>query len=473
MDRHMTNTTNRQAATASRYRLGALVASALLIGVSAVGACSSSSDSAGPGATDGAAPDAGVADALDDTNVVSGGNHDGGSDGALADGALAPVVIKGQLVAVDGSPLAARVIQINAAPTITTDGTGHFSATVASVPYTITAVANPSNTFVRFENVTTTHPVVVAPSYGANPMQATVPATATGEAGGLYTWFIAHPSCTGGGSCGDENDGNGTTASLRPSWYGTTTQSNVPIIALATDPNASNTPKAYGKASVTFSPGDTVPVPIPMQAIGSLTASGTVSAPAGFAVAEKDVGLLVGPRTIPFVSLTQFFYASDKSATSSFSFPVPDVADPIVSISASASSAGASTFASVVDKASVLAAKPIALTLPQVPTVVAPSAGDKVVVGTKFSWSPVSGCVYVSYFTGSSFAGAVITDTPSHTLPDLSAFGVTPSAGTDVGWFLSTRCHVTSVDAVLVAPTQAQGLFSYSSPPSTLLTFGP
>lgn len=313
-------------------------------------------------------------------------------------------VVSGTLVDACLAPVSSAIIWVRGKGTTITDGSGHFEFRGVTQPYDIgyiaPAFANPM--LVRiFQGVTRTDVRLQLPELGA-----TRAGDLTGNLSGsavafpspsdrISTIFFSAPEDLGTSHqltesayliqpnwCGPQTE-TGTLHALQWTWTPGSGDGHLPI------PTAYN---GYGRLENVTVVNDTVLTgfDIEMSSIPATRLSGTITAPPGYAISSKIVGLQVG-RTIALPDLVD-----DGSPDQSFDYLVPDIDGTSFSLEVSASSAPGGPI-SKASRRGIAPGTPLSLALRPPPTLHAPVPGENFVdLGSQtFAWSPFTGGLHL------------------------------------------------------------------------------
>jgi hypothetical protein len=231
-------------------------------------------------------------------------------------------------------------------------------------------------------------------------------------------------------------------------WYGPSSLT-AKLRALSWDVDASGAVSAYrgfAERDVGLNSGQAqVNVNLALSAVGEATVSGSVSAPSGFAVAERQLEIVFfdPPASIPIWS------SSDAVVSSSFSHRVPTISGAHLAAYASAASiTGEITAGARVVPAS--AASGIVIELPPAPSLGEPAdAATDVSPGSSLSWSPVPRATYLVLADPASGGPSLfaVTDRPSFRIPDLSELGAGLQPNTSHEWRVFAMAPCASSDS--------------------------
>jgi len=254
------------------------------------------------------------------------------------------------------------------------------------------------------------------------------------------------------------HDQTSQSVSTSITWYGPMTSAGIAHALLYETSGTPALPTAYTAHSglpITLRASPDV-VPIPFSLAPQSIESGNVS------------GTIVGPNqnravraVLRFADATALELLSDFRAADSFSYLVPKLPDTSVALSAEdrANGRAQGITAAIIDD--VAPGKTVALTLPPVPTLIAPAANKAEVDGTTvFQWN---GDARVFLMCAESTFNydrvCVLTSNETALLPVMPASDFVPAANTGFIWYVETHDYYASVDE---AAGEAGYLSAYS-----------
>jgi Carboxypeptidase regulatory-like domain len=360
--------------------------------------------------------------------------------------------VNGMVVDIAGQPVSGETVFISAAsfnqPAVT-DTNGAFSIPDVPTPYNATVID--SAEAVQYQGLTRADPSLTAFFFLLDNRTAIISGTFSGgsfpEMAGYNTQFIfASPQTIT--SLGEPDSGS-YTSTVR--WPGPATTTGT-LYALQVHSDALGLPldyPGYGSLSgVTLQ--DTGNLGGQNVALSPVTAgliSGTVTAPAGYAVVFKSLSLEV-------TSGITLSLITDSDASATFSYVTPDIANTTLLVSAAAASA-AGEFSVALKAGQSANGSGIVLNIPAAPTLTTPAnLATGVTASTPFSWSTFPGGVYefqASSTSGPPFTYFVITAATTTALADFGSAGVPVPASTQYSWSVIGLAPVSSIDLLTAA----------------------
>jgi Carboxypeptidase regulatory-like domain len=371
--------------------------------------------------------------------------------------------LTGKVVDLNGQPSAGQQVIISSGSfkqTVVSDANGAFSVPKVPSPYTATIV-NVDNLYaVAYEGLTRADPTLSDLYYGTVNRRASLSGQLTGgmypEPEGSDTVLVfASPETqqsvmyANSGSFGSDIQWSGppsTTGTL----YALQAQRSDPPPAPPVGYSGFGALSGLQLADQGTLGGQT----LGLAAVTTGTLSGTITAPAGYDVNFKSVGLFVETNVaLPVLA--------DFAADMGFSYNVPSVPNTSLGIQASA----AETFGNYtgLQKTGLAAgASGLALVLPPPPALALPVSGATgVSVSTPFSWSAYEGGIHLAFFYGQDDGTpsyAVVTASATATIPDLASAGLPLPTSEAYGWYVIGLAPLAGVDA-LAGPASITGLF--------------
>ncbi len=380
-------------------------------------------------------------------------------DSDSSTGASGVITVTGKVIAFSGLPVANTAVVVSGRPSTTTDANGMFTVTDVTTPYDVTAILSTSKTAMVYKGLTRSDPTIYfTGSVVAPPNSATVSGTISGGVG--YPLPASHNSraifiATDVAGYASPNPATGA-YSLGVFWNGAATITGT-LHALQFQFDASGMPvafKGYGtKANVALTGGGTFASQnVALSAITGSTVSGSIVVPAGLTLGTKTLNIALNDAgDVPI--------GSEATASTSFSYAVPEIAGATVVLTASGSSA--SLGQSSLSKRTTAGTSGLTLTLlapPQHSLPVASATG--ITTTTPFTWTPVPGGTYILYINGG--AGDpnyyIVTTSPTATIPDLTAQGLSLPSNKAYSWTIYSFGPFADMNAV----TGPKGLFPQS-----------
>jgi hypothetical protein len=179
---------------------------------------------------------------------------------------------------------------------------------------------------------------------------------------------------------------------------------------------------------------------------GSL--SGTVTLPAGYVVTAKALSAVFATSLAPLWKLF-----SDYTNAASFAYVTPDLAG--VSFSLEAEAQAGDAFATATKGGMSFNATGVSVVVPAAPVLGGLADGATGVgVGTRLSWSRMSGAMYLLRMTPSAGQGAqyyLFTGDTTATIPDLTSLGLRLTPGTEYEWGVTGVAPFANLDSLALA----------------------
>lgn len=380
--------------------------------------------------------------------------------------------VQGTVVDLFREPIPGAQVTI-AGTTVTAGADGSFSIPGVTRPYLAIVTVPSKNEVHEFVDLDRVDPVLPLLDQTVTPPDgATVSGTLTGAGANTSTQLaevaFASPEAHGIGVLWQ---GDGPAFGPLPvTWSGPTTTQGT-LLALKWSVGATGLPDQYlglAEAPLTLGDGQSVPgADLSFQAVATSYLSGTITPPAGYSVAAKDLWLTAGPRTGMLLGIV-----SDSDDL--FTFATPQAGYPL-GVEAKATLGNAST---TLYRAGLQPNQVIDMTLPAPPVLGSPGTND-FGYATTFGWTPVAGTVSVLWLASSSGPSVfVYTDRSTASLPP-APFLVLP-ASTRYAWTVVGWGYYASMDAftdpsappgsfglaqdALVATAEPLGLFTSATP---------
>ena len=375
------------------------------------------------------------------------------------------ITVTGTLVDEYGTPIVSWDVLIPGHAFAPTDAQGRFSVTKVRQPYDLNVVI-PSGTnavleVLTYVGLTRQDPVIVTPPlpFSDAPRDAYFWGSLYGGAAwplpqNLQTSvYFESPDAQWVASAGYDH------YTLQPSWLGQANTSGS-LHALQWQFDAtSGVPLAYtgyGNTPMNLADGAYLEGPSVTMAttVPSGTMTGTVSVPSGFAVSRKTVRLGFLPPPLD----PAWGVIVDSANATSFSYVTPDLPGATFSIAARAI-APDSASSEIVKTGLSANATDVALAVPLPPTLESPpNAASDVLMTTKFSWSRVTGAVYlvaIRYASDALIYPAppsyyIFTTDTTVTLADFIPGPWSPYPGLPYVWEVRSWAPVSRVDDITV-----------------------
>jgi hypothetical protein len=328
----------------------------------------------------------------------------------------------------------------------TTDENGRFAIPRVAAEYDAVLVQESERYALLVRGATTRTLNLVGSGIG-NPNEAVVNGAIAGGAGvPLPAGHVAYVSFLSTGS--DEPKtravGNDGRYGQMPSWYGEQAVTGE-LVALALETDALNHPLSFdgfGSKPITLSSGrvfggsdgsDPATL-IELEAIDHRSLSGTLSAPDGY---RTTLNVYVGPFPTDYLEIPPGDFATVLPVAAG------ELPQYVVLGATRDSGEHVKVYVRVDQSAAVLD-----VSAPAAPELLAPD-DEAVDVDhrTTFAWTEVPDSVARVTFVLSDWVVEVVTVETSTNLPDLTAYGVPPLAGTDGRWRIQSTLAVDGVDA--------------------------
>ena len=360
------------------------------------------------------------------------------------------ITVTGKVITYYLLPMSNLPVVITGRPATTTDANGSFTVADVTVPYDVTVVA--SKLSITYRGLSRSDPTLENSfSSGVAPNTATVSGTISGGGGfpppANRTLSVSISSAEASASA-MLNLATGA-FSVTPTWAGAATITTI-LRALQWDKNAAGMPTTYvgygEKTGVAITSGGTFAGQnIAMTALSSQNISGTVTVPAALILGTKILSLA-------FPTNGSMSLGTESGTATAFTYVVPSITGTTLSVTAEASSGGATSLAG---KAGIApGTNAIALIIPDPTALSLPvNAAAGVTTTTPFSWTPRPSAVYVMVIGGAVNQPSymVITGGNSGTIPDLTALGLGLPKSTLYSWYVTTYGPFTNIDAAAAA----------------------
>jgi hypothetical protein len=352
-------------------------------------------------------------------------------------GSLTPITVAGKVIGANKQPVSGVPVLIAGIPSVNTDPNGNFSIANVGRPYTITVIDAANKQAILYRGLTRSDPTLIflgsnpgvkkvaslsgrifpASSYPEPATRKTLVGFVSSETGrtttatgatGLYTLSNAEwygPSTTTGTLHALQYDYN-TSTGLPTTYVGYGVRSGISLLDATSNPNGNDT----------------------MSVVGTTSMTGSVTAPAGYVISGKTVGMVLG-------NTAGLNLLSDNNPAASFTYAMPNITGATFRIGVIA--AKASTGTTLVWKANVAGnATGVTVTVPGAPELSLPiNAATNVSTSTPFSWSQYTGGVHLLIFNGGSKPSYyIVTSATSDSIPNLSSAGLGLPTSSAYSW---------------------------------------
>jgi hypothetical protein len=357
------------------------------------------------------------------------------------------ITLAGKIV--DGflRPIAGATVLVESQNALS-DSNGQFSIPNVTPPYDLTVVVmSPNKVGVLFQGLRRADPTILVPGGHAIPNSGNV----TGNVTAVYPLgTLTEKTVVAWGSpeipvLPPITEINNAPYTLNLSWVGPSSTTGT-VHALQWQLNANHLPSqytGYGTApGVTVSSSGTTNADVAMSALSASTISGSVSIPASFTIDSKSFA-------IDFGDGAEIALGSDNTPSASFSYPFPAVSGASATVRAQASLSGDASEIQLFGIAP--GTNNLALNVPTPSTATLPAdMAANVGTNTDFSWTPMSGTVYVLQVQGPSGAPSyyVITAATTARIPDLAPQGLGLPAASQYSWNVLAVGPWASVDEI-------------------------
>ena len=375
----------------------------------------------------------------------------GGSGGG---GPMPSITVEGKVV--DGvlRPIAGAAVKVGSQNAVS-DSNGQFSISNVTPPYDLTVtVMSPTKVGVLFQGLGRADPTILVPGVHASQNSGMV----SGNLTGVYPLgTISEKTVIAWGSpeipfLPPTTDVNTDPYTLDLTWVGpSSTTGTVHALQWQLDPNhLPTTYTGYGTTpSVTVTNSGTTNADVAMSAPSASTIAGSITVPASFTIASKSFA-------IAFPDRAGIALGFDSTPSASFTYPFPAVSGGTATVRAEASLSGDSSAIQLFGIAP--GTTNLALNLPTPSTAILPAdMAANVGTNTDFTWTSMSGTVYVLQIQGPSGAPSyyVITAATTARIPDLADQGLGLPAAGQYAWNVLAVGPWASVDEI-AGPTPNQ-----------------
>ncbi len=369
------------------------------------------------------------------------------------------ITVQGRVVDEYLQPLPSTYVLIAGHETVTTDANGYFSVTKVSAPYDL---------ILQIPDVGTRDLLIYHGLIRSDPLIVTPPMPFSTSFHSAYIWGSTY----GGGPLPDPPDrkssllfdspetqfvgsaGSGS-YSMQPQWLGPdSTDGLLHALQWQFDP-ASGLPTSYTGYGATplrlhkgdYHEGPAVTMSAPVVA-GSI--AGTINVPTGLSTTRKSL-LLRFRSSVP----ARWVIVTDSTPTNSFTYVTPNLQGATFSLAVRAT--GDSGYGEILKTGIGANAADVVMNVPSPAQLQTPADGAKnVVMSTAFSWSKVSGAVYlvaVWYGGGLDYVPAapnyyVFTTDTTVSLTKLVPQNYAPYRGTSYIWDVRSYGPFASVDDI-------------------------
>ena len=360
----------------------------------------------------------------------------------------ASITVTGKVLSYSGQPVAFLPVLVGSKVT-SSDANGNFSANEITSPYQLVIVQTDQKFAQVYQGVTRPDPIVLVAVSSSSPEKkstVTVSFTGTGTGYGLMDIAPYATNLNGGATGSVGTPGTSYTTDLR--WKEPTSlQANICAMLYQNTDGVATTINAFGQTDgVSIQDGQTPNFNVIMKPVPTKIITGSVTAPAGFAVNYKVLGFVCGSKTLN----RSYPFTFDKSAATSFSYVTPVTTNSLY-VTALATQGEASVYIQQFGVAPD--ASGINLVLPQ-PMLLNSPANNAVGINasTSFSWSPTTVGASQMSLTPSSpgpLSFSIITSGASATVPDLSAIGYPLPKGVKYNWLVRADSLQPTVNDIL------------------------
>jgi hypothetical protein len=349
-------------------------------------------------------------------------------------------------------PFAGAKVTIGTKSTLS-DVNGHFSLSGVDFPYDLTVtLTSPEKLGVLYKGLTRTDPTILVPeSVAMAPNSGDVTGNLTG---GDPLGMATETTMVAWGSPEipfgkPSNPVFGNPYSLNLFWPGpSSTTGTVHALQWEVDANAlPTTYKGYGtRTGVTIINSGNANADIVMSPPATSTVAGTITIPASFNLDSTELALNFGDNS--GISL-----GVDNSSSTSFSYPFPSGIGGTAMVTANASLSGTQVALSLSGIAPGTTNAVLDIPSPST-AVLPPDVGMNVGTTTDFTWTSMTGAVYILSVFGPTGAPSyhVFTTATTARIPDLGSEGLGLPPATQYAWTVVGLGPASSVDA-LAGPT--------------------
>jgi hypothetical protein len=372
------------------------------------------------------------------------------SDSASADSGPAVITVSGTVVDVKMQPYSGPTVLITSGAfnkSVATDASGAFTVSGVPTPYVATILDSTAKLVVQYQGLTRADPTLTDIVSPLPDRSAIVSGTLTG---GMYPETSAYTTSfafVSPQTVSPLPDAQTAAYSSVIQWRGPTSTTGTlyalqvhNVVGLPTDyPGYGMLPNVAFQDMAT-APGKN----ISLGPVTAATLSGTVSAPAGYAVSAKGLSLLAAPGAVLSV-------LNDHSLGTAFTYTAPSIGSTSLILSVSAVD-GTGAF-SIAQKAGLSAdATGVILDVPAAQSLTVPAnLATAVSVTTPFSWSAYTGGISILTAAPAGVSGPtfyVFTSATTTTLPDVGSAGFPLPATSNYQWSIRGLAPVANIDAV-------------------------
>ena len=362
------------------------------------------------------------------------------------------VTVTGKVVGQNGQAVASVPVVVPGKPSTNTDAGGNFSIANVTTPYDISVVDAASKAALVYKGLTRTDPTLLF--IGSTPGTSHTGNLSGKISGGEFTPNQPAADITRVVFASPETSGStntavsGTFGAIPLNWFGPTATTGS-LYALQFTADVAGLPvaagyKGYGvRSGIAVNDGGTLTNQFDtLQTVTTSQFTGTITVPAGYALAAK----LVYARVSSSAAITLF---SDNTANAAFSYFTPGIPGASLLLEAEALKAGGGT-AVTWKNGLAIGATGVSVNIVTPPELSLPvNAATAVDTTVTFSWTAMTGGVHLVIFQGggSSPRYYVLTAATSATIPNMKPFGLGLPAVTVYTWAVDGFGPFGSVDA--------------------------
>ena len=352
-------------------------------------------------------------------------------------------------------------VVVTGQPSVITDSDGAFTVLNVTPPYDITVVDPTAKVATVYKGLTLATPSLVlwrnTPyNRAAMSLSGFVTGGQSPYCAGLVCTTVFFESPEGYGITGTSSTGaysmTTTFQSTAPVWRGPSATVGALHAFELQFPAGGSFPTGYlgyGEVpNVTVADKGSFTQNVAMSPIGTLTLAGSVVAPSGYSVIEKQLILkLTAPDRVGLR------LADDTSTNAGFNFVGPEIHDSTFTVSVVAGDAKGTT-GTVVHPRINATTTSLDLEIPAGPALILPvNNATGLGLGTTFSWQPFTGGVNLLVVQPSSSSSsnptfAVFTPEATASIPDLRSIGLTLPSSAAYYWSVYGYAPVASIDAM-------------------------
>lgn len=362
------------------------------------------------------------------------------------------ITVSGKLLFPNGSA-ASEITALVAGQVITPNVDGSFQAEDVEAPYDVSVKYDAFPAVISFQGLTVEEPVLLIQSPGSVEREATITFTAYSfDPTGTYDYAV----CSGPVfllACGGHAMAQTTPTTNTVRWRG---PASIPArIVSAQGTVAGLQPRMFtnythfaSRTGMTFVDGATSDYSLVYAPVATGTITGTTSAPAGFTVTHRGLGLMTGDDMWGVIS-----YEADSAVSPiepAFSLATPAASGFSYYVTATAEQGDASvTRYQPVASAN---ATDVTLDLPTPPQLRQPANNQVgLTENMLFEWTPVEGALYMlGVVAPTATSYLIVTANPEARLPDLSALGISLPSAETLDWYVEAYAPIASVDELAI-----------------------